>query len=51
MKQKLFGDMFQRQEKAIEQVNGFYTQVRAHLFKIKGERVRICLKVNLSKLC
>jgi len=30
--------------------NGFYTRVRAHLLKIKGEGVRVCPKVNPSKL-
>jgi len=29
--------------------NGSYTRVRAHLLQIKGERVRSCPKVSLSK--
>ena len=30
--------------------NGSYTRVRAHLLKIKGEGVRVCPKVNPTKL-
>jgi len=42
-------DMFKCSLRDFE-LNGSYPQVRAHLLKIKGEGVRICPKVNSSKL-
>jgi len=60
MKQNLFGDILRKTPGGGNymvnctlcdfEFNGSYTRVRAHLLKIKGEGVRVCPKVNPTKL-